>query len=256
MSLLVAFGKEWKHSLRSYQLLIVVIVLVFFGLLSPFLAKLLTTIITEATKGQAAQQGLTIQMQPATVKDAIGQYVKNVEQFGILLAWLLAMGAIAQEKDKGTAAMILVKPVPRSVFIWAKFLNLLVLFTIAVVLAGAAGYYYTYLLFESMNILHWVVLNALIVVYLLVILAITLFCSTLTKSQLAAGGIAFAVMVIPGQVISILGRGNYLPGELITWGIRLMLGDTTTSWTAFGISIGLIIVPLLAAWQIFKRQEL
>jgi len=35
-----------------------------------------------------------------------------------------------------------------------------------------------------------------------------------------------------------------------------MFGDTTTSWTAFGISIGLIVVPLLAAWLIFKNQEL
>ncbi len=251
MSLFVAFRKEWIHLLRSYRFLATLIVLLFFGLTSPFLAKFLPEMIS-----YASSQGLTIQMPPPTVKEALGQYIKNVEQFGILLAWILSMGAIAQEKDKGTAAMMLVKPMPRGIFILAKFLSLVVLFICGIALAGLAGYYYTYLLFEAMSIPHWLVLNALILVYLLVVVAITLFCSTLTKSQLAAGGIAIGLMVIPGQVIWLVGRGNYLPGELITWGTRLMLGDTHTSWIAFGVSVALIVAPLLAAWLVFKQQEL
>jgi ABC-2 type transport system permease protein len=251
MSMWVEFRKEWTYLARSYRFLIVVVVLVFFGLASPFLAKYLPEIISAAST-----QGLTIQIPPATVTDAIGQYIKNIEQFGILLVWILAMGAVAQEKDKGTAAMMLVKPMPRGIFLSAKFLSLAMIVTCGLILAGIAGYYYTYLLFEAMDPLHWLVLNALVLIYLLVILAITLFCSTLTKSQVAAGGIALAIMIIPGQILVLLKLGKYLPGELLTWATRLMQGSTNPSWIAFGVSIGLIVVPLLAAWLLFNRQEL
>jgi ABC-2 type transport system permease protein len=251
MNLFVAFRKEWLELIRSYRLMVVAIVLVFFGLTSPLLAKFTPELITLIPTG-----GISIQMPPPTVMDAYGQYIKNMAQFGIILALLLTMGAVAQEKDKGTAAMMLVKPLTRGAFLGAKFLGLAAMFAIALAAAGIACYYYTLLLFEAMNILHWLVLNALIFIYVLVFVALTLFCSTLTRSQAAAGGTALGLMVILGLVGAIPGLGKYLPGELITWGTRLMQGDTTSSWTAFGISIGLIVIPLLAAWLIFRNQEL
>ena len=72
------------------------------------------------------------------------------------------MGAIAQEKDKGTAAMMLVKPLPRGSFIGAKFLgsgnNVCNRHRYLPELAAIIT---PMLLFEAMDILHWLVLNAL-----------------------------------------------------------------------------------------------
>lgn len=251
MSIFIAFRKEWLELIRSYRLMIVVIVLLFFGLTSPVLAKFTPELMTLIPTG-----GITIQMPTPTVMDAIGQYIKNMAQFGFLLAVLLTMGAIAQEKDKGTAAMILVKPLSRGAFIVAKFLGLAAMFAIALVIAGTAAYYYTLLLFEAMDILHWLAMNVLLFVYILVYVAITMLCSTLTKSSVAAGGIALVILIFSGLIGSIPGIGKYMPGELISWGTRLMVGDTTSSWIAFGISVGLIVIPLMAAWLIFRRQEL
>jgi ABC-2 type transport system permease protein len=251
MSVFVAFRKEWKELLRTYRLMVVAIVLLFFGLTSPILAKFTPQLMTMIPTG-----GITIQMPPPTVMDAITQYVKNMSQFCVLLGLLLAMGAVAQEKEKGTAAMMLVKPMPRSSFLLAKFLSLGVLFAISLAIAGIAAYYYTLLLFEAMNIVHWLVLNLLLLVYVLVIVAVTLFCSTLMKSQVAAGGIALGIFIISSALGSVLRLGEYLPGELITWGTRLMVGDTTPSWISFGSSLGLIAVSMLAAWLVFRNQEL
>jgi len=252
MSLFIAFRKEWMEYLRTYRLLVVAVVLVFFGLTSPLLAKFTPEIISLIPGGT----DLSILIPIPTVWDAVAQYVKNMTQFGIILALLLTMGAVAQEKDKGTAAMILVKPMPRGAFLSAKFLAMAAMFAICLIAAGLACYYYTLLLFEAMDILRWLVLNAMLFLYLMVYVALTLFCSTLTKSQAAAGGIALGSMVILGLIGVIPALGMYLPGELINWGTRLMQGDTTTSWSAFGVSIGLIVISLLAAWLIFKKQEL
>jgi ABC-2 type transport system permease protein len=255
MNLYTAFRKEWMESLRSYRLLIVVIVLVIFGLTSPLQALLLPKVLAQALPIPAGTD-ISAFIKPAKVSDSVAQYVKNMSQFDLILAVLLAMGAVAQEKDKGTAAMMMVKPLPRGSFLGAKFLGLAAVFAIGIAIAGIGAYYYTGLLFEFMPIVPWLVLNVFLFLYVLVILAITLFCSTITNSQAAAAGIAFGIFAVGWIAGAIRGFGKYLPGELNTWGQRLMQGDTTMSWIALGVSIGLIVVPLLAAWMIFKRQEL
>jgi len=251
MSLFAEFRKEWRYLIRSYRFLIAVVVLLFFGLTSPVLARYQEELMNAIPTGD-----ITVSMPPATVMTAIGQYAKNMAQDGVLLGLLLTMGAVAMEKDKGTAAMMLVKPLPRGSFLTAKFLSLAAMFAICLIVTGLSAYYYTWLLFEAMNIGHWLVLNLLLFVYFLVIVAITLFCSTITRSQGAAIGIAFGLLVIGWFAGGILRLGKFMPGELVTWGVRLMQGDGSQSWIALGVSLGLIIVPLLAAWQIFKRQEL
>lgn len=253
MNLFTAFRKEWTESLRSYRLLIVVVVLIFFGLTSPLQTKLLPQVLSAALP-----PGIDISsiMPTPTVSDAIAQYIKNMSQFNLILALLLGMGAVAQEKDKGTAAMMLVKPLPRASFLGAKFLGLAAVFAIAIAIAGIGSYYYTGLLFESMQVLPWLMLNLFLFLYVLVILAITLFCSTITKSQAAAGGMAVGIIVI-GFILGIIRNfGKYLPGELNSWSARLMHGTTNGSWAALAVTIVLIVVPLLAAWLIFRGQEL
>ncbi len=150
MSIFVAFRKEWMELIRSHRLLVVAVVLVFFGLTSPLMTKL----TPELGKLMPADSGISIQVtRPPSVGDVIVQYVKNTAQFGILLAILLSMGTVAQEKDKGTAAMILVKPLPRGAFLGAKFMALAALFAITILAAAIACYYYTLLLFEAMNVM-------------------------------------------------------------------------------------------------------
>jgi ABC-2 type transport system permease protein len=253
MNLLTAFRKEWLESLRNYRLLIVAVVMAFFGFTSPLVAKYTPQILTAFLPGGT---DLSQIVPTPTVASAIEQYTKNLCQFGIILAILLSMGAIAQEKDKGTAAMMLVKPLPRGSFVAAKFLGLAAIFAISIMIAAIGSYYYTMLLFEAMDILNWLLLNAFIFVYVLVIVAITLLSSTLTKSQAAAGGIAIGIVVV-GLILGVIrDLGKYLPGELKTWGTRLLLGESSPSWTALGISLGLIVIPLLVAWLVFRRQEL
>src|SRR5512136_759349 len=117
MNLYNAFRKEWMEALRNYRLLIVGVVLIFFGLTSPLVAKIAPQILTVAIPGTDISKLLP----PPTVSDAVTQYVKNMAQFELILALLLGMGMVAQEKDKGTAAMMLVKPMPRGSFLTAKF---------------------------------------------------------------------------------------------------------------------------------------
>jgi ABC-2 type transport system permease protein len=252
MNFLAALRKEWLEQWRTYRLLMLGVVLVIFGLLSPLIAKYTPEIIKLIPNGEAIAQLIPT----PTVMDAVTQYIKNIGQFGVILALLLTMGAVAQEKDKGTAAMMMVKPLPRVTFLVAKFTALALMFAVTIAIAGAACYYYTWLLFGALDLPRWLALNGLMLVFMLVYVALTLFCSVVAKSQAAAGGLAFCLLFILGLTGSIPGLGEYLPGQLLTWGGGLMAGKAEAFWPALWVSVGIIVVALMGARLIFERQEL
>ncbi len=252
MNFWVALRKEMLEQWRTSRLLIVAVVLVLFGLTSPLLAKYTPEMLKLLPNGEQ----IILLIPPATAADAVAQYIKNISQFGLILALLMTMGAVAQEKDKGTAAMMLSKPLPRWAFLAAKFAALALVFALSLAVAGAGCYYYTLLLFEAMNVGQWVALNALMLVFILVYVALTLLASVVTKSPAAAGGVAFGLLILlnlPGALPKV---GEYLPGQLAAWGALLMLGQPETYWPALWVSIGLIVAALAGAWLVFERQEL
>ncbi|MHB0878047.1 MAG: ABC transporter permease subunit [Anaerolineae bacterium] len=251
MSLLVALRKEMLEQWRSYRLLVVTVVFAIFGLTSPLLAKLAPELLRLVPGGESFAQLVP----PPTVTDAVGQYVKNLSQFGILLAILLAMGAVAQEKERGTAALVLVKPMPRWAFLLAKFAALAATFLAATTVAAFGAYYYTLLLFEPLNLGGWLALNGLLLLFFLVFIAITLFASTIGRSQATVGAIAFGCLLLVLALGSVPGIGAYLPGRLLSWGTALVLGGATAAWAAVAISLALIAAALLAGWAALERQE-
>lgn len=252
MIFLASFRKEWLEQWRTYRLLMLGVILVVFGLLSPLIAKYTPELIKLIPNGESMAQLI-----PApTVSDAVTQYIKNVGQFGIILSLLLTMGAVAQEKDKGTAAMMVVKPLPRVTFLTAKFAALALMFALTLAIAGAGCYYYTWLLFGALDLLSWMALNGLMLVLMLVYVALTLFCSVVTKSQAAAGGLALSLLFLLSLSGSIPGVGDFLPGQLLAWGEGLVAGKGEAFWPALLVSVGIIIVALIGSSLIFERQEL
>jgi ABC-2 type transport system permease protein len=252
MNFQAALRKEMLEQLRTYRLLMVGAVLIVFGLLSPLLAKITPEIIKMIPEGETIAQLLP----PPTILDAVAQYLKNTGQFSILLALLVTMGAVVQEKDKGTAAMMLVKPLPRLTFLMAKFTALALMFIVTIAIAGLACYYYTWLLFGALDVPAWLALNGLLLVFVLVYVALTLFCSVLMKSQAGAGALALGLLFIISLIGSIPGLGEHLPGQLLTWGGGLMAGETETYWSALWVSLGIIVAALAGAGLIFQKQEL
>jgi ABC-2 type transport system permease protein len=252
MIFLAALRKELMEQWRSYRLLITAAVLVAFGLIAPLTARYTPELLKLLPNGEEIARLFP----PPTALDAVTEYTENISQFGVILALLMAMGAVAHEKERGTAAMVLVKPLPRWAFLTAKFAALGVTFAVSIAVAGAGCYYYTFILFEPLDIGPWVELNVLLLVFVLVYVALTLMCSVFAKSQAAAGGLAFALLIVlalPGALPKV---GEYLPGQLMAWGAGLIAKSGVTAWPALWISVGLIAGALGLAWLAFERQEL
>ena len=178
---------------RTYRFLIVAAVFAAFGLASPLLAKF-TPEMLKAIPGVPAE--LLAAIPAPTVTDAIAQYVKNMSQFGILLALLMTMGLVVQEKERGTAAFFLTRPVSRETFLLAKFAALTVIFIVSLALAAIGCWYYTLVLFAPLAWGPFLALNGLMLVVFLVYMALALLASTIARTNGVAVGLAFVALIL------------------------------------------------------------
>lgn len=252
MSALAAFGKETREYLRTSRLVILAAVLIFFGMTSPVLAKFTPQMVALIPGGEQ----LSGIIPEPTILDAVAQFIKNTVQFGVILALLLCMGAVASEVEKGTARLVLVKPLPRSSFILAKFAVSALAFLLVILAASLLAYYYTLFLFSAPPVGAWLGMTLLIWLYLLVFIAVTMLFSALFRSQAAAAGGAFGVLLVLGILGSIPAVGKYLPGALVDWSGMLFTGSASPAWTAVGVSVGIIVVCMIAAVVSFERRDL
>lgn len=247
--------KELIEQWRTWKVLVIGAVFIVFGLVSPLLARFTSEILLSVP---GAEQFADLIPVPTTV-DAIGQYLKNLTQFGFIIAILAGMGAIAGEKDRGTAAMILSKPVPRWAFVGSKFAAQSFVYFLALVLAGLAALFYTNLLFDPPLLAGPFLWGTLLLwLWLLAYVAVTLLGSAIGRSVLIAAGIALLGSVLLLIAGSFPQAAALLPSGLIAWISQLGLIEPApvNGWGALAGTVVLILFCVVTAVGVVERQEI
>ena len=244
--------KELLEQWRTLRLPLVAVVFLLIGLGSPLLARFTPELLNAVAGDQ-----LPIQLPPPTTADSVDQLTKNLNQFGALIAILLAMGSVATEKERGTAALILAKPVGRGAFLVAKLVAIGVTLAAGTAVAVAGAWFYTLVLFEPLPIGGILVAGALDWLLLLSWAAITFVGSTLTRSSLAAAGLGFVALIVIGALSAIPAVAPWLPTGLGGPARAFALGTSGPSVvTPLVGTLGLIATAGVLAWLSFRRQEL
>jgi ABC-2 type transport system permease protein len=258
----ILLRKELVESWRTLRLPIVAGLFVALGILSPVTARYLREIVNAVAPG-----GVGIAIPPPTAADAVDQVVKNIGQFGALAAILITMGTVAAEKERGTAAFLLVKPVARPAFLAAKATAVAIVLAVACVLGVGVAWAYTAWLFEPQAIGGWVALAGVLWLSAAAYAAITFLGSVLVRSSLPAAGIGFAGLIALALVSAIGPLAKYIPpgllgevhGVVTDAGGAITGGGTASSADlplTIACSVALVAACLAAAWVSFRRQEL
>ena len=248
----VLLRKELLEQWRTLRLPVVAAVFLLVGLTSPLLARFTPELIKALGAGQ-----IQIVVPTPTTKDAVDQLIKNLSQFGILVAVLLAMGSVATEKERGTAAMILTKPAGRGAFLAAKLVAIGGTLLIAVALAAAAAWFYTLVLFEALPVGGFAASAVLQWLAIMAFAAITFLASTLTRSALAAAGIGVVAFIVIGVLSAFPAIAPYLPVGLGAPARALALGQPVEdALRPVLATIALVGASVAIAWLSFRRQEL
>jgi ABC-2 type transport system permease protein len=247
--------KELLESLRTRRLPVVVVLFAGLGILSVLTARYLPEILELALGDEAA----AIPIPPPTVGDAITELQQNVGQFGALVAIVLAMGAVAWEKDRGTAAFVLSKPASRGACLGAKVVALGVVLLVATAVAVGIAWVYAAVLFETLAPAGWAALTVLAWLGLMAWASITFLASTVLRSAAAAAGVGIVAVLGLSLASAIPAVGRWLPPGLdgpthaLAAGMTFEAGDLLA---AVGGTLAFIVICLGASWLAFRRQEL
>lgn len=251
---LTMYKKEFSELSGTKKLLVLGILFVFFALLSPVTAKILPSIMNN----MEVTPGMVVNLPEATFYDAIDQFMKNLSQLGAFVLIFIVAGAIAEEKVKKTLELVLVKPVKRSTYVLAKFFSYLAAVFITYWLAVGIFYGYSVALFGSFSFSHVGEMMLLTLVYLFLVIVSVLLASSIANSSLLASGIGFGFMIFFGAIWDLIpGIKNVSPGYIIGhykqvaqsgWNIDFL-------WPAL-VSIGLMVLMVMLAVMIFRRQEI
>ena len=255
MGLRVLRLKELREQMRTNRVLAVAAVFVIFGIISPltdrYMKQLFDAIGSESV-------GMSFVVPPPSLAGAAGQILKNMSQFGIVCALLLAMGSVAWEKERGTAGMILTKPASRAAFLAAKLIAISLTLGFATLLGCAFSYVYVLLLYPAPFVLGGYVAMALLLWWMLVGFAvITMLGSTLTRSVIAAAGIGLVALLVFGILAQLPVIGDYMPTSLGKIASDLVMGRDP-GFVLGPILFNVALVPALFGiiWLTFRRQEL
>lgn len=242
--------KELKEQLRTYRLLIVGGIFLFFGISTPLMLKYLPEIM------EFAGEEIMVTFPPPSAAQALNEYIGTIGQLGVLVTVLVAMGCIAGEMRNGTVLMTLSKPVSRTAFVTAKLIAVSLTFLVSMIVASIFCFVYTTLLIESSDVLSFIYVNLLLGLFLVFCLAVTLFFSSIFKSSLAAGGVSIAVIIAQAGLSGLPRFGDYMPGKLLGWGNDILSAGGDSYWWAVGVSVAVIFLCVyLAQWRL-KNKDL
>jgi ABC-2 type transport system permease protein len=175
---------------------------------------------------------------PVPLYDTLIQVFFGVGVFATTIGMITTMqGAIVREKQLGTAAWILSKPVARGAFVLAKFVAYAVGFVTLATLVPSALFYGESLLLagRTPELAPFLIAVALMAVHTLFYLALTLLLGTLFNTRGPIAGIAMGVLF-----------AGFLPPNLIPQAALLVL-PWTLGQSAVGLALG---SALPAVWPI------
>jgi ABC-2 type transport system permease protein len=246
-------AKEILEQRRTARLIIFLAVFFIVGSISPLLARYTPDLLRSIPNIPPEYANL---IPTPTLKDSIDQYAKNTSQFGVFLVILFTMNLIAQEKERGTAAMLFNKPIRRSAVVLSKWLANLLTVTISLIVSALTCALYTFILFDMPPLGRYLIFNLFMLLFLVVYMSVALLASTLARTQGMAAAGAFGGLGILLVLSSLPRVGDYSPAGLLGWGSALMQGTGATYWAALVISLVLVAACLITACLAIERQEI
>jgi ABC-type transport system involved in multi-copper enzyme maturation permease subunit len=174
-----------------------------------------------------------------------------------IIAVLATMALLSGERDRGTLAWSLTKPVAPVSIIAAKFVAaLLVIGTTAVILPLTASVAVATIAYGAVPDVGTVGLFATLFLTLPIFyIALTVALGTFVKSTAGVAGLAFLVMFLPaiiGGLVPIVGEAS--PTSIGNWALAAATGQAASSVTLAGWTIAVVVLAS-GAKLAFDRQE-
>jgi ABC-2 type transport system permease protein len=245
--------KEFLESVRGFKLLIMLLIFLTFGVISPLFAKLTPDILTSVMP-----EGVTVTLPAPTAFDAWMQFFKNTTQMGIIVTVIIFSGTMSGELSKGTLIILLTKGLPRSAVIIAKTVCITFIWTLSLVTAFVVAWLYTEFLFVTDGIENLLFAVFCLWLFGIFMLALLVFAASAVKNAygcLLVIGIVFTA----GMLVNIVPDAyRFNPLSLASLNMDIITGAVavTDVVPAVWMAAALSFMFLTGAVLTFKRKQL
>ncbi|RJE87748.1 ABC transporter permease [Paenibacillus sp. 1011MAR3C5] len=253
---LTLLGKECLELLRSFKLIWVPIVFAVLGIMQPVLSYYMPIIIEKAGN---MPEGTVIEIPPAVGAQVLADTLSQFGVMGLLILSLAFMGIVSGERNNGASALVLVKPVSYTSYILSKWLSMMLLTWGSLLIGYAAGWYYTWLLIDFVDVVPFLLSFVLYGLWFTFVLTVTLLFSTILRSAAGAAfsslGAAVLLSMLAGLMPKYMG---WSPGALSALAYQAvisqeMLHIQPASW--WSIITAMIAIAALLAGSVFLLKR-
>lgn len=245
--------KEVREITRTSRIVVLPAIVLFFALTSPLLAKF-TPVLLQAVAGDQLG-GLTLP--EPTVNDAYGQWVKNLSQIGIFAIIISYGGIISGERRRGTAVLVLTKPLSRAAFVTTKVWVHVTFLLLVTTVGTLATWGMSALVFGSAPPGPLFGASALWLGSAVVYLALVTLLSTWLRSSAGAAGFGIAAYALLSIGAIWQPLADFTPAGLPGAAATLAGGATlTTVAPMLAVSLGVVAAAVAVSVWVFEHQEL
>lgn len=256
MSQLLAFTrKEFMEQMRTNRFLIMIILFILFGFMSPALAKL-TPWLFETLAEDMAKQGVQFSQVEVTALTAWEQYYKNIFM-PIFVLVVMYGGILTTEYQKGTLINILTKGLSRWKVVVAKAICTSAIWTVCYWICFGINYVYCSIFWDTTIVHHVFISGAYIWLFGIWLIALILFFSSIcSNSSIVLIGVCG---IVGGCYLLTMfpSISEYMPTMLMSAG-GIVNGSIlpNTFDAAFCLTIAMTIIAFALSILFFNKRNL
>ena len=245
--------KEWMEYIRSYKLMILLLVFLAFGFMNPITAEYLPKLV-----GAFLPDGMVMNLPEPGILDSWTQFFKNVPQLGLVIMVITFGGLMSGEFTKGTLVPVLTKGLSRNVIVAAKLCASAMVWSICYFLSFGVSFLYSLMFWEHAAVPDLLPAVLYVWVFGIFMLSLLILGGILTKSfsgGILLAGIVFVLSMVMGMFRRI---AEYSPARLVSDNMALLSGDLQVSdfTPALVTTLVLAAAAVCAGILVFRKKQL
>lgn len=245
------FKKEIIESIRQYRyLLLAVGTIVFAGIASPIMMKLLPVIL----KGQV--EGDISSLFKVTKQMVYSNYSNDLFETSSIFVFFGLSGLVSEEISSSRLIFPYLKGAKAWQIVSAKALHYILAMSFLIMLGAVISYYYIGILFEGENISigAYMTSGVLICLYYAFFIMLLIFVSSLFKKGIIAGIIVLLTSYLTSALSGLKAFSSYIPYKLITSAAAFSTDGVLGS--IIFVILGCIILALGTTYRLNKIEVL
>ncbi|WP_042346928.1 ABC transporter permease [Bacillus massiliigorillae] len=248
--------KEFVGLWRSKKIIWLPIVFMLLAVMQPVTSYFMEDILK---MGGGLPEGAVFEMPTPTSGEVMASVLSQLNTIGLLLIVVAVMGTISDERRNGSLILLMVRPVSPLKLVSSKTIANGILLMVSFILGYLFAYYYTVVLFDSVELNHLIQAMLLYCLYIFFIVSSVILCSALWNSNgtIAIVSIIFfsGLSMVSGWLTEAL---KWSPTNLSTYAVKIVTGVNQTDGLlgCLIVSVICIVALVVAAAVVVKKKGL